>query len=394
MNKKLLPLLILFIFTPLLLLAQSQEELNNALNSNEILIQQLGQLGPMAFNPYITIFTTSLFSMLDIKNQFIATNPFFNNWFVLITSGILLSFTSIVKLFGDKINGPLRTVINFLDNKASVIITCMIIITPTVLGFQEQEDLVLYQASFVGVTIKMLLILIASIYYLTVVMAIRLFIEILIFLSPIPIIDTLFEIFKIVFTVGFVVLSIFYPTVSFIFSIFIFLISLILYRRAKSSINKIKYLIIYPILKFLSSDKNSLVELQPQSKLLDRIDLSIPILIVKNKFGYKRHSILWLINSEKKNYIVQKKIFRKPKINQIELKNCYIKKGLMYSRIESKDKETVLFLNKNYSAHLKIIAEKLNIIFKESGNDKNEKSLWLKLQNSISKEEKKELKTI
>ena len=68
MNKKLLPLLILFIFTPLLLLAQSQEELNNALNSNEILIQQLGQLGPMAFNPYITIFTTSLFSMLDIKN--------------------------------------------------------------------------------------------------------------------------------------------------------------------------------------------------------------------------------------------------------------------------------------------------------------------------------------
>ena len=66
----------------------------------------------------------------------------------------------------------------------------------------------------------------------------------------------------------------------------------------------------------------------------------------------------------------------------------------MYSRIESKDKETVLFLNKNYSAHLKIIAEKLNIIFEESGNDKNEKSLWLKLQNSISKEEKKELKTI
>ena len=172
------------------------------------------------------------------------------------------------------------------------------------------------------------------------------------------------------------------------------MISLILYRRAKSSINKIKYLIIYPILKFLSSDKNSLVEFQPQSKLLDRIDLSIPILIVKNKFGYKRHSILWLINSEKKNYIVQKKIFRKLKINQIKLKNCYIKKGLMYSRIESKDKETVLFLNKNYSAQLKIIAEKLNIIFEESGNDKNEKSLWLKLQNSISKEEKKELKTI
>ena len=91
MNKKLLPLLILFIFTPLLLLAQSQEELNNALNSNEILIQQLGQLDPMAFNPYITIFTTSLFSMLDIKNQFIATNPFFNNWFVLITSFYLVS---------------------------------------------------------------------------------------------------------------------------------------------------------------------------------------------------------------------------------------------------------------------------------------------------------------
>ena len=240
---------LLILLLPFLLFAQTENtEIQQVLTQNVSLIDQFSQLAPMAINPYITVFLTSLCAKLGFHNDFVATNPFFNNWFILILFGTLFLFTALVGTVfkTNKATAPIGLADNYLSNHAALIINGVVMLASSF--FADTPNEVVYQAGFISISLKTLLVLATSMYFLVIVMSVRFFIDTLIFLSPIPFIDSILEIIKIIVSIIFVVISIVSPITSVIVSIIMFITALIFYRKSIRFVSRIKYLFIYPIL--------------------------------------------------------------------------------------------------------------------------------------------------
>ncbi|WFO16124.1 hypothetical protein M601_021105 [Cellulophaga baltica 4] len=249
--KKLVLLLLIVLSIPFVLFSQTDaSQIQQTLTQNFSLVDQFSQLAPMAINPYITIFLTSLCSKIGFHNDFVATNPFFNNWFVLILFGALFLFTALVGTVfkTNKATAPIGLADNYLSNHAALIINGFVMLAPTFLSDNPAHDEIVYQASFFSISLKTILVLAVSMYFLVIVMTFRFFIDILIFLSPIPLIDTILEVSKIVLSIVFVLISIISPITSVIFSGIMFIVALFFYRKSIRLVTRIKYLLVYPIL--------------------------------------------------------------------------------------------------------------------------------------------------
>ena len=240
MNKKREFLIALLLLLPMFFLGQETAPNNatNTIHQNSGFASLLGQLLPMGINPYATVFLTSIFSKFGLENQYVATNPFFDNWAVVIIFGALFLFTSLVGTVfkTNKATAAIGLADNYLSGHAAIIINIFVILAPTFLGVSNNEPEIIQQANFMNIGLKTLLILVVSIYFLIVVSSVRFFVDILIFLSPIPLIDSILEIIKIVVTLFFVLLAAIFPTVSAVVAIVIFIFSLMFYKRSMLSL--------------------------------------------------------------------------------------------------------------------------------------------------------------
>lgn len=363
---------------------QSIEDIMSSLNQNEQIIEQLAQLGPMSINPYLTLFITSLLSKYDVHNEYIMTNPIFASWIVLVIAGFLFSSTAIVKLLGDKLTGPIRTVANFLDNKAALLITSLIILAPTFTPSTTTNNYVHLQSAFGGLDFQTILLIAGSLYFLIVVMSVRLFLEILIFLSPIPIIDTAFEILKISLTIGFVLLSIFFPVTSFVLSILMFLISLVFYRKAKRLIQKTQYLIIAPIIGWITN----------RPKKEEELDLKILHQSSTLKIG--KSKVFKLIKEGSEYFLVSPKRWFRSQIKQkVNLRDCEISQALIYSTI-SNGTDIYLLINASYHQKINSVADYLEIPLASNTSTQpfKKRSIWSLARNTFNSKQKTDLKTI
>jgi len=385
---KLKALLLLGVLMPFLLLAQDNENAMVAVKTNGDLIAQLAHLLPMGINPYATVFFTSILSKMGMHNEFVATNPFFDNWLILILFGALFLFTTLVGTVfkTNKATAVIGLADNYLSNHAAILINVIVMIAPAF--FVNEGEAVLQEAGVISFGIQTLLVLIVSVYFLLVVTTVRFFIDILIFLTPIPLIDSILEIVKVVVTILFIGVSIFYPTVSVVISVLVFIIALTMYKKSLRLVSKTTYLFIYPIINMFKK-KESLLGVNN--------DFSILVYLNKKMKTIKKGSIARLEERADGFYLVNKKFFVFKKEEKIDFSNSYISKGRLKSKITNDTMDLTLFLNRSYYKYIQEIADKTG-----AKNQLKEEVLLLdsrdgfvsKVKSMFSKSDVEELKLI
>ena len=323
------------------------------LHHNSSLFEQIAQIAPMSINPYTSVFLTSACSKAGFDNEYIATHPFYNNWFVFILFGILFLYTLIVRpvMATNQLTGTLVKADNWLENKAGIIINALVILLPVFITETPQDSEIVYQAGFISITFKALLALIVSTYILFVIMTVRLFIDFLIFLSPIPFVDSALQIAKMVFSGLLVVVSIISPTTSVIITVIMFLVSLVVFRRVKRLINRVTYFIIYPILNSFR---------KKESLLFRGDDFSVLVYAKKKTSKFKKGNLLRLLQRNDKVFLMKRRLFLGKKEIEIEFSD---KANLSQSHLKTtlSDENLLLLLNRSYHKHIDHIATQLNI---------------------------------
>ena len=387
MKKALLILLLL----PLFLIAQDDNlEIQGAITQNSDLIEQFAQLAPMGINPYATVFITSLCAKLGFHNSFVATNPFFNNWFVLILFGLLFSFTSIVgTLFKtNKATAPLAIADNYLSNKAALIINGFVMLAPTFLSNNPVGNEIVYQAGFLSIDFKTVMILIASMYFLIVVMSVRFFIDILIFLSPIPLIDSFLEVFKIIITIGFVIISIFSPMLSVIIAGLMFLVSIFFFKRSVRLVNKTKYLIAYPILNIFRNKDSVLTNGESFSILVFTADKTSKI---------KKGQIVRLEIQDDKFWLIKRRFLLSNIKEEITFKGCQLSQNQLNINLITETGEVFLIINRSYHRYIDDLSKTMNVEINKRSKSLNinlNNTFMSKLKNMFNKKDIAELKSL
>ena len=368
--KKILLTIILF---PLLLQAQTGDlEIPETINQNSALVEQFAQLAPMGINPYLTVFLTSVCSKVGFHNDYVATNPFFGSWIVLILFGLLFSFTALVGTVfkTNKATATIGLVDTYLSNKAALIVNGIVILAPTFISNEPTHNEIVYQAGFLSISFKTFLILGVSLYFLIIVMAFKFFIDILIFLSPVPFIDAVLEIIKIVIAAVFIIISIISPVTSVIIAALMFFVSLFFYRRSVKLINKTKYLIVYPLLNLMRSK---------QKKLTDGENLSILVLTNK-KYGKIKKGVIVRLQENKNSFELIQKRFLLPNITEkINLNEYTFHQNHLDIILSNEDEGKSLVLNRTYHKYLDELSKDYNIEISER------KELKLNLNNSFIK---------
>jgi hypothetical protein len=347
-------LLILFLF-PLLLQAQTENlEVQETISQNSNLVDQFAQLAPMGINPYLTVFLTSVCSKAGFNNDYVATNPFFDSWIVLSLFGLVFFFTALVGTVfkTNKATATIGLIDSYLSNKAALIINTIVILAPTIISNEPSHSEIVYQAGFLSISFKTLLILGISLYFLIIVMTFKFFIDILIFISPIPFIDAVLEIIKIVIAAVFIIISIISPVISVIIALIMFIVALFFYRRSIKLISKTKYLIVYPLLNMFRSK---------ETKLTDGKNLSI-LVLTNTKIGKLKKGIIVRLEETEDGIKLIKKRFLLDNITQvIDLSDFHFNQNHLDTIMTDEDENTSLVLNRSYHKYLDELSEKYNI---------------------------------
>jgi len=379
---------LILLLTPLFLLLQNQAtDAGNALSQNGDLIAQLGQLAPMGINPYIAVFATSVFSKLGIHNDFVANHPFYDSWIVLILFGVLFVYTAVIGTIinSSKIAKPFGLADSWLTDKAGIIIQIVITLIPAFMSTEQQLESTVVEAGILSITLKTALIVVASIYFLIVVSTVRLFIDILIFLSPIPMVDAVLNIIKIFFTIALVLISIFSPITSFIITIALFLIGLLMFNKARRLVIRTKYYMIYPIMNLFSSDK---IENNLQK------DQSVKALTLSKIGTIKKGRVVILLQRDNQTILKKHRFLLPAREEIIDLGEATLSRKRIKIEI-GKQQKPLIALNRSYFKYENSIATifNLNVEGTSEQTESRTTGIWSKMKALFSKDDLKILKT-
>ncbi|MCT4629948.1 hypothetical protein [Winogradskyella sp.] len=343
----------LFFLILILIPETSYSQAEDVLSHNTSLFEQVAQIAPISINPYTSVFVTAACSKAGFHNDFVSTHPFYNNWFVLILFGVLFLFTLIVRpvMATNQLTGTLVKVDNWLENKAGIVINALVILLPIFITKTPQDSEIVYQAGFISISFKAFLILILSTYVLFVIMTVRLFIDFLIFLSPIPFMDSALQIIKIVLSGILVVVSIVSPITSVVITVILFLISLIVFRRVKRLINRVTYFIVYPILNLFR---------KKESLLFNNNEVSILVFLKENTSKFKKGSLLRLTKQSDQLFLVNSRFLFGKKEEKIQFSSSA---NVLQAHFKTtiSDQHLIVILNRSYHKYIDDIASHLNI---------------------------------
>lgn len=356
-------LLAIAVSIPILMFAQT--EIASALAQNSSFVESFSLLSPMAISPFWTLFLTSLASTLGVGNQYIASNPMLDNGIILFISFILVLITTLPNLM--KVSKPIGLTANFLENKAGYVIYVLIMFAPHLLqsGNSQQQGMVTF--GFFDIPYSAIFMVALALPYFLVVMTVRYFLEILIFLSPIPLLDAFFELTKKGITFFLIVIYFVFPTFGFFLSVVIFFVSFLLFKRAKKVSNFFQYVYVLPMLSKLFGTKQVLVSDKIPFKIRKQFSstsLAIKCLTGKKIGTIPSKSMVWMIQSGEGLFIFQPKFLRSPiaiQIDKSHADNLQISQELYYQIIHDSQSQIKLLLNSTYKGLSDEIGNVLNL---------------------------------
>ena len=371
--------------------AYSQEE--ESISPQEVvaynggIVEQLAQMTSMGINPYTSVFLTSISSKFGYSNDYVKTHPFYNNWFVVALFGFLFLFTLIIRpsLGLSKSLSVIKMADEHLEDNAVLVINGIIVLLPVFIIDPVNGDRAVIEAGFLSISFKTLFIGFFTTYYLIVVIALRQFIDFLVFLSPIPFLDSVLEIGKMTMTTIMVFISIYSPMTSFIIALFFFLIGILMFGRAKRFGNKVTYIFKYPIFNIFKGRTKMLYNKENKFSVL---------LLTKEKTQkFKRGKILRLEKQGDEFKLIKKRLLFPNKHEIIDFKDCTLIPTNLDILVTTKEEINFVF-NRSYHRYLGDISDVLksdNIIDNRTKFVKT-KGLFARAKNMFGKGDIKKFK--
>jgi len=329
---------IIFI-APLYLLGQEIMDAAEVATGNNLIVEQLAaQLGFTA-SPFFGVFLTSLASHFDIGSEFIKSSPIYGSILILIISG-LLTFTKPIVSGLSGFLGPAKaplaavsTGIEWVEGHATGAIFALATIGWYVSTPDQLSNEAVVMLGF-AMPFKIAFVLFVGLSYIVMVSTVRLMIDLLVLIIPIPFIDTVLLASKYIFTIGLVALGIFFPKLALIILALFYVVAWILYRRSKRVALKQRILIMEPMfhkVKFLS---RFTLKSYAQSKHIEG-DV-YPIFLAEKRKPFKRHRKVFIAFSSNGVELVQPRTLLFKEKRESVLING-IKSGLTRSRLFQDD---------------------------------------------------------
>lgn len=343
-------LLSIVLSIPLVLYAQSDPF--PALYHNLDVIETFSFAAPMALSPFWTLFITALVSTLGIETTPFASNPLLNNNIVLVLSFVMVLVTTLPSM--TKVSKPIALAAKFLEDQASYFIFVLLMLAQNMAQPENQMQQGLITFGIFDMPFLTLLLIGLVIPYFMVVMTVRYFLEILIFLSPLPLLDGLFELAQKGGTLFLIFLFFVFPWLGFALSILIFFISFLFFKRAVKTTNFFEYIYIQPILFRGFRKKQSLSSDHTPAKIKKHFSdtvLSIRCLTTKQIGRIPSKSKVWLVRNDEKLFVCRLR-FLKP-LTAVEIYpsstgSVQIGQDLSYLLIQDGQATFKLLLNNTY----------------------------------------------
>ena len=297
----------------------------------------LGPLAAVSISPYFGITLLSGASLLGRHNlipinSFLQGNPVLGNWFVFVAFLLLSGVTSIPKL-----TSPTKLIAesaDILERYAGVIVYAIVIAANHLSGPAEQV-VVVYQAGIFSFTIQTILI-IAAACNIIVINTIKFFFELLVLLSPIPLLDAIFEAANKTLCGGLIVIYLFNPFLAFLINLILFLICLLVYKWVYRRVRYLKCILLEPIIIKLLKIKNPLRWHQSKYESLGFSGKALAkVFPLKKIDNIKKKQLCVLFSSGDKYEIMTATFFTKPVFKKAD-NISEIEKGIIKSTVEIK----------------------------------------------------------
>ena len=196
--------------------------------------EMLGPLAPIALSPFFGLACLSGVSLLTTRgilpeNSFLHGHPVLTHPAILAAFLILALVTSLPRL--TKVSKPLAQACDFLETYAGIVAVVVVQLVSRYAGAEPSPE-VLLPAGLGQVTLSTLLTGL-SILNLLVIHAVRFFFELLVWLSPVPLLDAIFETANKASCAGLMVLYAFSPWLALVVNALMFLVCLALFKRAR-----------------------------------------------------------------------------------------------------------------------------------------------------------------
>jgi hypothetical protein len=325
-------------------------------------IQVLAPLAPVALSPFFGITClsgTSILCNMGVlpKNDFLMGNKALNNWLVFGVFLILSIATSLPKMTA--VSKGFGQAIDQLETYAGII-SYFGIYYLSGLGQDEAAKQVVYAAGIFSFT-KGTLLMIAAAINIIVINTVKYFFELLIWISPIPALDAMFESANKAFATALAAVYAFNPYLAMILNIILFLICLVIFNWARRNVSYFRAMLIQPIIAKLLGKTNFLPPPHIKAKISVFVEQGEPLLKVfpvKKIHKIKKKEMCYLTIGEAGLFLVKLRLIRQPKIEKLETTNAQIElnTGLISNTIEITSQEMtkpiVLAFSKLYNKQI------------------------------------------
>lgn len=200
----------------------------------------LGPLAPVALSPFFGMACLSGLSLLVTRgvlpeNGFLHSHPVLTHPAMFAAFALLAVFTSLPRL--TKVSKPLALLCDTLETYAGIVAVIVVQVVSRYVAEATPDPVVL--PAGLGTITGSALLAGLSIANILVIQSVRLFFELLVWISPVPLLDALFESMNKVVCAGLLALYAFSPWAALVVNAMIFLMCLALLRRARRGIRSL-----------------------------------------------------------------------------------------------------------------------------------------------------------
>jgi hypothetical protein len=336
-------------------------------------LQVLAPLAPVALSPFFGIACLSGTSMLCShgilpENDFLMGNKALNNPLIFIVFLGLAVATSLPKMTA--VSKGFAQAADQLETYAGIITYIAIFYlagsasdTETAAASQQ----VIYTAGIFSFT-KGTLLMLASAVNIIVINTVKYFFEMLVWISPIPALDAIFEAANKTFAAALMVVYAFSPYLALILNLILFLICLMIFNWARRNMKYYRAILVAPVIAKLFGSSVPQPSAHVKEKLSLAVEQGTPILKVfpaSKIHKIKKKDTCWLTSAKDGLFLVKLRLIRKHKIEKLDTANAQIEitKNLLSNTITISSpqmkKPQMLIFSKTYNEQIDAIAASL-----------------------------------
>ena len=367
------------------------------------LSEVMGPLAPVALSPFFGLTCLSGLSLLSDhgivpENNFISSSEILHSEIAFGVLALLTLFTSIPKL--SKVSKPFAQLVDQMESYAGIVAYGAIMIASNFAQASPQADevTVVYSAGIFTLSGDTLLIIVAAI-NLFVINTVKFLFEVLIFVSPIPAIDALFEVINKGVVAALMLIYSLSPAAAFTINIIIFLGALCLFSWARRWVKYFREIVLSPAIQLflgkLNDEKTSLKRSKIPPKLRKHLtennnNHAIKAFPRQKSSIWKKRSLSYLFVSPDSCILARHPLLKEPVLTSYEPAgfSARLEAGLLSNRIvfidRESNKEMPVVFSRQYDALLEELAKVFGVasIEKPFGNLANMKSIRELLRNN------------